>query len=428
MGFSLALLGLFVVITVVVVLFGVQRYRNLRRTCLPKSGKLKIAYIGSRGIPHTYASAEELIFHLGPYLVEHGNEVLVYCHRILFNDYTPYYKGTERVFVPTIVHKILGQAIYAFLGGIDLAFRDVDIIHVQALPPVPFMIFPWLMGQRIMVNVDGQEWLSPKWGKMQRELFFGFAARLAVRMSPAFVTDAIGMHNIYKEQFGRESAVIEYGADVEKSDHPEALQEYGLTPREYYIVASRIDPSNNHHLVIEAFNQIKTDKILAIAGGQSFGSKYWQDLQEMAGPRVRFLGHLSNRLHMKELYANSFAYLHGHSKGGVNSALLRPLGCGACAIAYDTPFNREVLQMNDGRWCGLIWQNVQQLVQILNQLESDPIFARPFRELAPQRIRERFRWDQICNQYLELYRGIACHKDPTSIHRAVAAVLNDWIH
>jgi glycosyltransferase involved in cell wall biosynthesis len=400
-----------------------RRYINVCRNSRPKEDKLRIAYIGSRGIPNSYASAEELIYHLGPYLVEHGHEVLVYCHGNLFKDHTPNYQGVQRIFIPTIIHKVLGQGIYAFLGGIDLAFREVDIIHVQALPPVPFMIFSWLLGQRIMANVDGQEWLSPKWGEMERRLFFGLAARLAVAMSRVFVTDAIGMHQIYKKRFGRESAVIEYGADVEESQRPEVLQKYGVEPGEYYIVASRIDPSNNHHLILDAFNQIDTHRTLAIAGGQSYGSRYWKELQSKAGSRVKFLGHVSNRLDMKELYCNSFAYLHGHSKGGVNSALLRPLGCGACAVAYDTPFNREVLQMNDGRWCGLIWKDVEQLTQILNRLESEPGLAGTVKVLGQKRILERFRWDQICGQYAELYCGIAGHHDPVSIYKAVAEVV-----
>jgi hypothetical protein len=58
----------------------------------------------------------------------------------------------------------------------------------------------------------------------------------------------------------------------------------------------------------------------------------------------RFLGDVSNPEHIKELHCNAYGYIHGHSLGGTNPALLKGLGFGNCVFALNTAFNREVFQ------------------------------------------------------------------------------------
>lgn len=368
---------------------------------------MRIAFIGSRGIPHSYASAEQLVRQIGPRLVERGHEFIVYCHANQFSDRRPYYNGVRRIFIPTIYHKFLEQLIQSTLSAVDVLFRSVDVVHFQCLTVAFQSLLPWAFGKICVVNVDGQEWDNPKWHPIIRNLFFKPAARVALLTSREIITDAKGMSDIYMERYGRGSSVIAYGADIEESTNPEVLQEYGLQPGQYYFVAARLVPSNNTDVIVEAFKQVKTDKILAIAGGHSYGSRWYKRLVENAGPRIRFLGHISDQLHINELYCNSYAYLHGASLGGINSALLRPLGCGTCCLALDTPFNREVLEMNDGTLCGLIWlRNVKDLREKIQLIEDSPEMAASFRKLGPKRIREAFTWERITNQYEIFYRGL----------------------
>jgi rhamnosyltransferase len=164
-----------------------------------------------------------------------------------------------------------------------------------------------------------------------------------------------------------------------------------------------------------------SNKILAIAGGQSYGSKWARSLISNSGSRVKFLGHINNREHIQELYSNCWAYIHGASLGGINSALLRPLGCGACVLALDTLFNQEVLRMNDGRMCGIIWKrNIEDLRKKIVEIDPNPHLAESLRSLAQERIREAFTWDRIALQYEALYTGIVNGLPNTEIRKLVA--------
>src|ERR1051325_4508932 len=217
--------------------------------------RMRIALIGARGIPHHYASAEQLVRHLGKYLVSQGHEFTVYCYSHLFEDHAPSYQCIGRIFVPTVQHKYFGQIIHATLSSIDVLRRDVDIVHYQFLNNSFQSILPFLAGKRVVTNVDGQIWDDPKWPKPARHVFFKSAARVAMAVSKQIVTDAIGIYDIYRAKYGKESAIIEYGADVRHSTEPDRLTKYGLEPGSYYFVAARLVSSNSADAIVEAFQQ-----------------------------------------------------------------------------------------------------------------------------------------------------------------------------
>jgi len=156
-------------------------------------------------------------------------------------------------------------------------------------------------------------------------------------------------------------------------------------------------------------------------GGGHSGSAYYQAIRAAAGPNVRFLGLISDQTHMDELYANAYAYLHGATLGGINSALLRPLGAGCPAIAADTPFNREVLERADGGRCGPAWRDSDELRDAIRGFEGDPRLVEGLREQCRRQIRENFSWDLVTDQYEVFYRGFVERWPVERIRAEVAA-------
>lgn len=384
---------------------------------------MRIAFIGARGIPHHYASAEQLVRHLGKHFVSCGHEVTVYCHAYLFADRAPFYEGIRRRFIPTFEHKYLGQIIHATLSSMDAMWRDFDIVHYQCLNNSFQSILPYLTGKNVVTNVDGQIWDDPKWPKPLRHVFFKSAARVAMGVSREIITDAIGIYDIYRTEYGKESAVIEYGADVKSTVEPERLAKYDLEPGTYYFIAARLVPANSADVIVDAFRRSGTRRRLVIAGGQAFGSEWYRRLRRDAGPQVTFLGAVADQDDLNEIYCNAYAYLHGASLGGVNSALLRPLGCGLPCLALDTLYNREVLEMRDGSSCGLLWRrNADELVGQIQAIDADPAMARALGRKGQDRIREAFTWERIARQYELFYSMVLERRAIAEIRDAVAAV------
>jgi glycosyltransferase involved in cell wall biosynthesis len=372
---------------------------------------MRIAMIGSRGIPHTYSGNEEFFRNIAPRLAARGHEVIVYCRRGHFPDRAPTWQGVRRVFYPAPEHKSAGQFVHALFAAIDASVRRPDIVYIHTLPSAPHSIIPWLTRNRVVVNVDGMDWARGKWGPVGKA-YLRSAARIALRTAAAVVTDAEAMRAYYREHFGRDVYFIPYGADIESSTHPEVLGQYGLTPRDYYLIASRLVPENNPDLIVEAFTRTDSRRKLVVAGGANYRSPWVERLRATADPRVIFLDHIGNRDHIKELHCNCYAYVHGHSLGGTNPSLLKALGCGNCVLALDTPFNREVLTGRDGTVYGMFFpRSVDGAAAVLAAIDRDGTLAAHYRRLAPDRIREAYTHEHITDEYERLFTCVVAGRN-----------------
>jgi len=225
------------------------------------------------------------------------------------------------------------------------------------------------------------------------------------------------MRTLYLEEFNTPSACIAYGGNIAGSEHPEVVRQYGLEPGNYYLIASRLVPENNAALIVEGFKKARTSRLLAIAGDANYRSTFIDDLRANAGDRVRFLGHVDNIDHVKELHCNSYAYIHGHMMGGTNPALLKALGFGNCILAHENPFNAEVL----GEY-GLLFRDADDLAEKIRLIETKPEVAENYRRRAPDRIRTVYNWERITDQYEELFYQLAAGENPTQVHSSVAQV------
>jgi glycosyltransferase involved in cell wall biosynthesis len=376
---------------------------------------LRIALMGTRGFPHSYGGFEALFLELAPRLVERGHEVIVYNRRTLFKERPSSCKGVRLIYLPSIETKNLGTMTHTLASVVDVLFRSVDVIFCVNVGNASHLILPRLFGKRISCNVDGLDWLRDKWGPLAKK-YFHFNAKIVGRICPkGIITDAYEMHRVYIDDFHTTSACIAYGANIEASKDPSAIGQYGLTPGQYYLIASRLVPENNADLIVKAFNRIKTDKVLAIAGNANYKSEFVDKLKQDAGPKVKFLGHVPSLEHVKELHCNCYAYVHGHMMGGTNPALVKALGFGNMVVALHTLFNEEVIQDY-----GILFEkNVDDLERKLQYVEDNPETAAEYRRRAPDRIREAYTWDHITDQYEEMFLRLAAGEDATRTHSTV---------
>ncbi len=361
---------------------------------------MKIVILGTRGIPSGYSGYEEVSEQLGVRLVQRGHEVTIYCRSPMFKEHPSSYRGINLIYLPSIQTKSLSTYSAMALSAVHVLFRKFDVLLVCNVANSPFCLLPKLFGKRIAINVDGLEWLRPKWGRLAKRVF-RFSAQIAKYTATVIVTDAEAMREHYRKEFNADSIAIAYGANIESPDHPEILEQYNLKPRGYFLIASRLVPDNNADLIVEAFSQVKSDKKLAIAGGVPYKSSFVDKVKRMADERVSFLGHIDNWQHIKELHCNTYAYVHGHEFGGTNPSLLKALGFGNCILALNTPFNCEVLA---GGYGILYDKDVKDLREKMQAIVDDPERQATMARRAPERIREAYTWEHITDQYEALFK------------------------
>jgi glycosyltransferase involved in cell wall biosynthesis len=365
---------------------------------------MRIAIIGSRGFPHVYSGYETLVTELATRLVARGHEVLVYCRSSLFPQKPPVVQGVRCIYLPSLKSKSLDTLTHGLLSTLDVVRRRVDAVLYVNSANGPFGAITRLFRKRTAINVDGLEWLRPKWKGLGGKYFY-FSSRLATRLFDEVVTDAEAMADVYRKEFNSPSTVIAYGARLARSETPERIKEFDLSPDGYYLIVGRLIPDNNADVIVRGFEKSATARKLVIVGDVPYKDAYAERVRRTSDPRVKFVGYVRDQALLRELYCNSTAYLHGHEFGGTNPALLKALGFGCAILALDTPFSREVLA---GDRHGVYFpKSPEGVAASVAWAESNPDRLRSMRETSRRRIEEAYTWEGIVDRYEQLFRNLS---------------------
>lgn len=358
---------------------------------------LKIAIIGSRGYPFVYSGYETLVKNIGERMVAGGTQVTVYCHSYLFDQKPKQVNGILLKYIPTIKSKSLSQPIQSFLAFWHAAFSNVDVILVLNVSNGPFGIITRLFKKPTLINVDGLEWLRPKW-KGFGAIYFKWAAKMAVKFMDIIITDAESMQTIYKNEFNTDSVVITYGADGNKGASETLLKKWNLQLQEYYLIVGRMIPDNNSDIIIEGFINSKSTKKLVIVGDVPYQDVYATKIKSYKDDRLVFTGYITNGDELASLYKYCYAYLHGHEFGGTNPTLLKAMA-NDCAIgAIDTVFSREVLQ-NDS-FGTYFKKEIYSVFRWFQWAEANAEALCNYRSIVSRGLIEKYDWDLVTDLYL----------------------------
>ena len=262
---------------------------------------MHIAIIGSRGYPYIYSGYETFVKEISERLVKNNIEVTVYCHRNLFKNRPKRLNGIKLIYLPTIEIKILSQFIHSFQSMVFACFRNYDAILIVNSANGPFGYFSKLFKKKTAINVDGLEWLRPKWKGLGSKYFF-WSSKVSTRVFDIVITDSIEMNKIYQNIFNCDSKVIAYGANIRFSKNPEFINEFGLVKENYYLIVGRLIPDNNANIIIREYLKSKSSKKLVVVGDVPYKDKYAEKIFSIKHKRVIFTGYIRNQDILAELY------------------------------------------------------------------------------------------------------------------------------
>ena len=364
---------------------------------------MKIAIIGSRGYLYIYSGYETFVRELSERLVRQDIGVTVYCHRNLFRDRPKEVNGIRLVYIPTIEKKILSQFIHSFQSVLHACFGKYDVILVVNSANGPFGLLTRIFRKRTVINVDGLEWLRPKWKGMGAR-YFHWASKMATKLYDRVITDSLEMQKIYRKEFGADSEMIAYGANIPPPADPGLLTKWQLSPGQYYLIVGRLIPDNNADLIVREFTASASLKKLVIVGDVPYKDHYANVIRSISDPRLLFTGYVRDPGELSALYQHCHAYCHGHEFGGTNPALLQALANGCAVYALDTVFNREMLL--DGEYGFFFNKKGGSLKKLIAAMENQTKDLDGLRQKAPQRIRENYSWEKIVAQYSLLFENM----------------------
>jgi len=364
--------------------------------------KLRIAILGTRGIPNHYGGFEHISEYVSEGLVKRGHHVSVYnSHNHLYQEKT--WNGVEIIhcYDPEYLVGTAGQFIYDLNCLLDARKRKFDVLLIMGYTSSSVWGKLYPKKSAIITNMDGLEWKRSKYSKRVQN-FLKYAEKLAVKHSKYYVSDSMVIKSYLADKYDINSQYIPYGADVFSNDEREQFDKEDALKEDYFLLMARMEPENNIETILEGFNRSHSSKKFKVLGdvsnrfGQYIGHKFKND------ERIEFKGAIFDTAKVRSLQNNSYLYFHGHSVGGTNPSLLEAMASEALIAAHNNPFNQAVLHgdayyfSNSG--------GVRELVENVQRKEPEKAMINNNLE----KIKYQFNWESIIDQYEQF--AVECYR------------------
>lgn len=375
---------------------------------------MKIAFVSTRGIPNNYGGFEQFAEYISVGMAQRGHEVVVYSPK--FHPYQEStYKGVriKHIYSPeTWMGSSVGSFFYDIASLRDaLKKEDFDIIYEAGYTSI-IPAYIWFNVKKrkrpiFTTNMDGLENKRSKFSPMVRR-FLDWEEKMAVKYSHYLIADNMGIHDYYKEKYGKESKFLAYGADIHDDFKAEYLEEFGLKSEEYYILIARLEPENNIVMAIEGYLHSKENgrRPLIVVGKTN--TPHGKELVEKYGNErnVEFVGGIYDFKKLDSVRHFSKAYFHGHSVGGTNPSLLEAMAAGCFIFAHDNIFNRAVLKEN-----AFYYPSADKVTEYLNRIDTIAEGSKiQYTARNIEVIRNEYSWESLIDKHEKYFYWLLSQK------------------
>ena len=362
-----------------------------------RQNKLRVAFIGGRGVASKYSGIETYYEEVGRRLAGMGHQVTAYC-RTYFTPPGGEQAGIQTVRLPTIRTKHLETLLHTFLSTLHVLGSHCDIVHYHALGPALFSFIPRLVGKKTVVTVQGLDWQRKKWGGIASAVLrLGEGAAVTLPNHTIVVSRTLQKH--YKDRHMAETSYIPNGGLMRSWREPRKILEFGLEPGGYILFLGRFSPEKGCQLLMDAYATLESDIQLVMAGASSYCDEYSRALRKQAGERVKILDWVSGE-DLDELLTNAMIFVLPSEIEGLSLALLDAMGAGLCVLASDIPENREATED-----AGFTFRrgDAADLADRLRFLIANPAVREAAGEAAKRRVREHYQWSKIAADTERVY-------------------------
>ena len=373
------------------------------------SDKLRIAMFGQKRLSRE-GGIEIVVKELATRMVKKGHEVTCYNrsgHHVSGDEFDDtqekVYLGIKQKFVPTIEKKGLAAVSASFFAALYCAFGKYDVVHIHAEGPAFFCWIPKLFGKKVIVTVHGIDWQREKWKSGFASKFIRQGEKNAVKYSDEIIVLSKGVQTYFEDTYGRKTRFIPNGVTRPAIRHAEIITEkYGLIKDSYILFLGRLGPEKGIRYLLEAFKDVKTEKKLVIAGGSSATDEFANELKELAkgDARILFTGFVQGQ-ELEELYSNAYIYTLPSDLEGMPLSLLEAMSYGNCCLVSDIDECTEVVENK-----ALIFKksDVNDLKKTLQEVCVRADAVETLKRQAADFICNKYNWDEIVQETLELYR------------------------
>ncbi len=344
-------------------------------------------------MPARYGGFETLVERLVRYAQSRKqpiDQLTVYCSRQAYLERPSHYCGARLRYSSYNANGIQ-SIIYDCVTALDAIWRRHDRLLVLGVSgAIVFPLIRLISRARIVTNVDGIEWRRPKWKGLSR-CFLKWSEWLAVRFSHEIVADNQGIADYLKETYKIQARVIAYGGDHAVRTIAEESIDASQPRGPYALALCRIEPENNVSMILEAFEDSSLPLVFV---GNWNNSEFGRKLRSQydRSPNIEMLDPIYEPAALQRIRQKASAYIHGHSAGGTNPALVEMMHVGHPILAFDCNFNRYTTED-----CAAYFTTARELTDLVGKVSQHENGA-SMKEIANR----RYRWDVIGADYFSL--------------------------
>jgi glycosyltransferase involved in cell wall biosynthesis len=354
---------------------------------------VRIAFIGTRGVPASYSGFETCVEQVGRRMVERGHDVTVFCRTTHYKDRLRDHLGMRLEYLPAIPQKHLETLSHTALSAFQLPKGTAVICMGVGNAPVVRALE--LTGRRLVFNVDGADWQREKWGRFA-SWYLKTSESLAAGGKSIVIADAEAVRRYYQEVYQRATEVVPYGADPPADEGTAALEKFALKAGDYVLFVGRLVPENAPHDFLQGVKLAGIDAKAVVVGDAPYADAFKAALRAEAPPSAVFTGYQFGTAY-QQLTSHAGLYVLAATVGGTHPVLVEQMAAGKAILARDTESNREVLGE-----AGMYWETPEQLGALLKDIWPDAAKRRELGQAAQERAAKRYSWEKVTNRYLDL--------------------------
>jgi len=369
---------------------------------------MKIAFIGQKGIPSLSGGVEKHVEKLAVNLAALGHDVTVYTRPSYTDKYLKEFHGVKLVSLPSIHTKHLDAITHTFMATLHAMFQNYDVLHYHSIGPSILSILPRIFrpSMRVVATFHSRDYLHQKWNIVAR-IFLHFAEKVICTIPEKTIVISETLKHYAEEKYKRSFAFVPNGAEVAFEADTELLNKWGLRPKRYILLVSRLVAHKGIHYLIKAFNELEdTTKTpnnfkLVIVGSPAYTEEYETFLKLLARGRsnIIFTGEQTGKA-LEELFSHAFLFVQPSEDEGLSLALLEAMGHSLMPIVSDIPANREAIA-NTGAFFPS--KDIDILKKELAYFINQPQEVVALGKLAQERVLDNYSWGAIARKTLEVY-------------------------
>lgn len=357
--------------------------------------KIKIAIIGTQGLPAEYGGFETLAHYLVEYLSTEF-DITVFCSSKIYPNKLKVYNGCRLEYIPFHANGI--QSILFDILSILKARKNFD--KILLLGASGGFIMPFLKGYRkkFILNFGGLDWQRSKWSFFAQRIIRLFE-RFAVNNSAFLIADNDGIQEYIKLAYQRKSYLIAYGGDQVFQVKPEKTdqEKYPFLNSLYAFSVARIQPDNNIDMILDSFINSPPFPIVFVGNWSSSEYGIKTKAKYSKCNKILLLDAIYEQRELNLLRSNCSAYLHGHSAGGTNPSLVEAMHLSLPIIAFASGFNEYTTKNK-----AMYFSSSEELAKKINDLNFEHLryIGKEMKNIASS----SYRWELIARKYSEVFR------------------------